>query len=176
MPANEPTKAEAVAVAVPRRLLKRRRVVTMIVLMIVTSGLYYPIWFLRRRAALNQLDSPRKLRAWPFLILLALAVSQAVLAVATGEARIEETIGVGAALLLTLTQLGVAILMWFQCFFIKEILEDHLGGPTNRRQDPFSPEKVKVSGLLTFFFLIFYLQYVINRHIAALTSIQAEAV
>jgi len=33
----------------------------------VTFGFYYPAWFLVRRAALNSLDSPRKLHRWPFI-------------------------------------------------------------------------------------------------------------
>jgi hypothetical protein len=36
---------------VPPSGLKRRSVVLMIVLTIVSFGLYYPMWFLRRRAA-----------------------------------------------------------------------------------------------------------------------------
>ena|SRR2546423_7043122 len=51
--------------------LKRRSVVLMIVFAILTFSFYYPIWFLRRRTALNQLDSPRKLRLWPFVVCLA---------------------------------------------------------------------------------------------------------
>ena len=58
--------------------LKRRSVLLMIVLMILTFGLYLSIWFLRRRKALNQLDSPRKLAWWPFLafaVVIGLAVA-----------------------------------------------------------------------------------------------------
>lgn len=66
--------------------------------------------------------------------------------------------------------------MWFQCFFVKDILEDHLAGPENRIHNPFSRERVQLSGLMTFFFQFFYLQYVMNRHIAALTSAHAAAV
>jgi hypothetical protein len=47
--------------------LKKRRVVTMLIFTAVTLGFYYPIWFLRRRAALNALDSPQKIAAWPFV-------------------------------------------------------------------------------------------------------------
>ena len=41
--------------------LKQRRVIVMIVFMIISFGLYYPIWWFRRRAGLNRLKSPRKL-------------------------------------------------------------------------------------------------------------------
>ena len=40
--------------------LKQRRVWVMIVFTIVSSGLYYLIWFFRRRKALNALNSQRK--------------------------------------------------------------------------------------------------------------------
>ena len=48
--------------------LKRRSVLVMIVIFIATLGLYFPVWFLRRRGALNRLDSPTELRMWPFLM------------------------------------------------------------------------------------------------------------
>jgi hypothetical protein len=138
----------------------------MIVLTIVTFGLYYPIWFLRRRAALNRLDSPRKLRHWPFLVFIAFVVLQVLVGLASGSAPREQTIGAGADLVLTLLQLAVGILMVVQCFFIKDILEDHLAGPEDSISPSILVDRVKLSGLMTFFFQIFYLQYVINRYVA----------
>ena len=146
--------------------LKRRSVVLMIVLSIVTFGLYYPIWFLRRRDALNRLDSPRKLRLWPFVIVIAWFVFQFIVGIAAGSAPLEQTIGAGAALLINVVQLAVGILMVVQNFFTKDILEDHLVGPGDRVPNPLFVDTVKLSGVMTFFFQIFYLQYVVNRHIA----------
>ena len=146
--------------------LKRRSVVLMIVLSIVTFGLYYPIWFLRRRAALNRLDSPRKLRLWPFVIVIAWFVFQFIVGIAAGSAPPEQTSGAGAALLLNVVQLAVGILMVVQSFFTKDILEDHLVGPGDRVPNPLFVDTVKLSGVMTFLFQIFYLQYVINRYIA----------
>jgi len=54
--------------------------------------------------------------------------------------------------------------MIIQRFKVRDILEDHMFGPeddTSRRPI----DAADVSGLLTFFFGIFYLQYVINRRI-----------
>jgi hypothetical protein len=155
-----------VARSAPPAGLKRRSVVLVIVLTIVTFGLYYPIWFLRRRAALNRLDSPRKLRRWPFLIFIGFFVLQFMVGIASGSAPPEQTIGAAATLLLKLCQLAVGILMVVQCFFIKDILEDHLAGPQDNISPSLFVERVKLSGLMTFFFQIFYLQYVINRYIA----------
>jgi len=145
-------------------MLKRRSLVVMIVLFIVSLGLYYPIWFLRRRSALNGLDSPRKLQRWPFLLVLAFFVFQIVLAIASDPARPEAT---GArSFLFSLVRLAVALLIVVQCFIIKDILEDHLAGPGDSISSSVRADSVRLSGLMTFFFQILYLQYVINRHIA----------
>jgi len=144
--------------------LKRRSVILMILLSIVTFGLYYPIWFLRRREALNRLDSPRKLGLSPFVISLAWFVCQFIIGIATASTPARRSIDDGA-LILNLIQLGVGILMVVQCFFTRDILEDHLAGPGDHVPSPLSVEAVKLSGPMTFFFQIFYLQYVINRYI-----------
>jgi hypothetical protein len=145
--------------------LKRRSVILMIVLTIVTFGLYYPVWFLRRRAALNQLDAPRKLPLWPFLLFLAFVVIRLVVSIASGSSPREQTIGEGAAALLSLGQLAVGIVIVVQSFFIKDILEGHLAGPGDDASSSILSNSVRLSGLMTFFFGIFYLQYVINRDI-----------
>src|SRR6266566_1911660 len=111
METNPYTPPKAAVADVSPTGLRRRSVVLMIVLTVVTFGLYYPIWFLRRRAALNRLDSPRKLPRWPFLLFLAFFVLQFIVSIASGSAPPEQTIGSGAALLLSLAQLAVGILM-----------------------------------------------------------------
>ena len=150
----------------PPIAFKRRSIFLMIVLTVVTFGLYYPAWFLRRRAALNRLDSPRKLQLWPFLIFLAFWLLQVIIAIASGSESPEQTLGAGASLFLRLARLAVGILMVAQCFFIKDILEDHLAGPEDNVSSSILLGRVSLSGLMTFFFQIFYLQYAINRHIA----------
>jgi uncharacterized protein DUF4234 len=145
---------------------KRRSVILMILLSIVTFGLYFPIWFLRRRAALNRLDSPRKLRLWPFVIAVTWFVFQFIVRIAAGSAPLAQAIDEGAALLLSLVRFAVGILMLVQSFFTKDILEDHLAGPGDQVPNPLLVDTVKLSGVMTFFFQIFYLQYVINRYIA----------
>lgn len=147
-------------------IFKRRSVLLMVVLTLVTFGLYYPLWFLRRRAALNRLDSPRKLQRWPFLIFLAFLLLQFVIVVASGSDSPEQVIGAGGSLLLRFCRLAVGLLMVVQCFFIKDILEDHLAGPEDNVASPIRFDTVRLSGLMTLFFQIFYLQHVINRHIA----------
>jgi len=146
--------------------LKRRSVVLMIVFTLVTLGMYYPIWFFRRRRALNSLNSSRKLRLWPLLAFCVVYALEFAVGFASGEGSPEQTIGPSAVKLLDLLQLIVGIFMLFQCFIIKDILEDHLTEPEDPAARRLFVERVKLSGLLTFFFGIFYLQYVINRDIA----------
>jgi hypothetical protein len=146
--------------------LGRRRVIVMIVLTIVTFGLYYPIWFFRRRGALNRLNSPRKLRLWPFTIFCTVTVVDVVVVIASGPGLPAGTIGAAAADLLRLARLAAGVLMLVQCFLTKDILEDHLAGPEDDVSHSLFVERVKLSGLMTFFFQIFYLQYVINHYLA----------
>lgn len=147
------------------RGLWRRNIVLMIVLTLVSFGLYYPFWFLRRRAALNGLDAPRKLPLWPFLIILAYSVMNLGEVIAFGDVPDVQTLGAGGALLLLLVRLAVGVLIIVQCFLIKDILEDHLAGPEDQVPSPLLSNRVQLSGLLTFLFGIFYLQHIINREI-----------
>jgi hypothetical protein len=160
-----PPKASVADPAGPGTGLKRRRVIVMIVLTMVTLGLYYPIWFFRRRGALNRLNSPRKLRLWPLTIFCTVTAVDVVVAVASAPGPPAETIGDPAATLLGLVRFATGILMLVQCFFTKDILEDHLAGPEDDGSHSLFVERVKLSGLMTFFFQIFYLQYVINLHL-----------
>jgi len=145
--------------------LKRRSVVLMIVLTLLTFGVYYPIWFLRRRSGLNRLNSPRKLQLWPFVIVVLWFACQFIAGIVAGLNG--QPIGGSLALVFNIVQLAVGILLLVQSFFTKDILEDHLSGPGDDIPNPLFAETVKLSGVMTFFFQIFYLQYVINRHIAA---------
>jgi len=146
--------------------LKRRRVVVMLLFFVVSFGLYYPVWFLRRRAALNSLDSPRKLRRWPFLAFIAYWALAFMVGLARGAAPQDATLGGGPDMLFVVVRLTVGILMVVQCFFVKDILEDHLAGREDTSLPSMLAERIELSGLMTFFFQIFYLQYVINRHLA----------
>lgn len=142
--------------------LKRRRVVTMLVFTFLSLGIYYLVWFYRRRSGLNRLNSPRKIALWPLLLLTALFAAQVILGVMAGGAPVNEFLGPGLTVVFQIVQLAVGIVMIVQCFRIKDIIEDHAtpDGP----QELFV-ERVKLSGLMTFFFSIFYLQWAINRYV-----------
>jgi hypothetical protein len=158
-----PPKAAVADVPAPTGL-KRRRVITMFAFVFLTLGIYYMVWFFRRRTALNQLNSPRKLQLWPLLAFTSDYVLEIGFAVAAGEQPIEVAFGPSVAGLLTLVRLAVGVVMIWQCFIIKDIIEDH-STPADAGLPMFVVERVKLSGLATFFFSIFYLQYAINRHI-----------
>jgi len=143
--------------------LKRRRVLVMILFMIVTLGLYYPVWWFRRRPGLNRLNSPTKLAAWPLILLAALFAIQFVVGLVSGASPVEDVIGTNAALFLLLCRLGVGIVMIVQTFRVKDIIEDHAS--PDAEGGPMFVEQVRLSGLLTFFFSIFYLQWAINRYV-----------
>ena len=162
MDANPYAPPTAAVADFSRVALKRRSVLLMIVLTIVTLGFYVPIWFLRRREAFNQMDSPHKLAVWPFaawIAVLVVDVMRVLLIIVQGP----ETVSPGLVLILSLIRLGLAINLIVQCFKTKNILEDHLAGPADG--SGMFTEHVKLSGLMTFFFQSLYLQYIINRDI-----------
>jgi hypothetical protein len=142
--------------------LKQRRVVVMIVFMLISFGLYYPIWWFRRRAGLNRLNSPKKLAAWPLILLAALFVVQVGLGLVAGPTPLEQVIGDGGALLVAVFQLAIGILMIVQAFRVKDMIEDHATPEAD--SGPFIA-RVELSGLMTFFFSVFYLQWAINRYV-----------
>jgi hypothetical protein len=160
-----PPKAAVADVAAPTGL-KRRRVITMIAFVFLTLGIYYMVWFFRRRGGLNQLNSSRKLELWPLLAFTADYVVEIGFGLAAGEQPVEVAFGPTAAGLLTLARLAVGVVMIWQCFIIRDIIEDHVAPADASLQPMFAVERVRqLSGLATFFFSIFYLQYAINRYI-----------
>ena len=115
-------------------------------------------------------DSPKKLALWPFVVALAwftfafgfgfiLGVARAL--EGSGEVMSPET-----QLILSIVRLAVGVLMLFQCFRTKDILEDHFAGPGDQVASPMFADAYRLSGVMTFFFQIFYLQYAINRYLA----------
>lgn len=146
--------------------LKRRSVWLMIVFVFATLGLYYLIWFFRRRAGLNRLNSPRKLPLWPLYSVIALWVVQFTVGIIAGERPTEDVLGAGGALALVLFQFAVGVTMIVQCFHIKDMIEDHTAPQADSSM---FTERVKLSGIMTFFFSIFYLQWAINRYIVPAT-------
>jgi hypothetical protein len=138
----------------------------MIAFIFLTLGIYYMVWFFRRRTALNQLNSPRKLPLWPLLVFTVDFVIEVGFGIAAGDVPLDVAFGPGVAGLLALARLVAGILMIWQCFVIKDIIEDH-ATPDDAGLQPMFVQRVKLSGVATFFLSIFYLQYAINRYIVS---------
>jgi len=60
-------------------------------------------------------------------------------------------------------QLVVAIVMLVMTFRVKDMIEDHATPDVD--SGTMFVEHVKLSGLMTFFFSIYYLQWAINRYV-----------
>jgi hypothetical protein len=144
--------------------LKQRRVLVMIVFAIISLGVYYLVWWFRRRPALNRLNSPRKLPLWPPLLVVVLWMIQFRVGFLTQTNPGVEVISPAASTLLMLFQFAVWLIMIIQTFTIKHIIEDH-AATTDGDSGPISGGQVQLSGLMTFFFSIFYLQWAINRYV-----------
>ena len=139
---------------------KKRSVLAMILFTFLSLGLYHIVWWFRRRPRFNNLNSPRKLPILPLLLIVASWIYSAVIGFNRGATGREPGT---PEMLLQFFQLMLGITMIVYCFWAKEIIEDHA------RPDPDSGPmfgtEVKLSGLMTFFFSIFYLQWAINRYI-----------
>jgi hypothetical protein len=146
--------------------LKRRSVVVMIVFTIITLGVYYLVWWFRRRSGLNRLNSEKKLALWPLLLFTALYVAQLVLGFVEGAAP--DVMTPDVEMLAAMFQLVVGIVMIIQTFTVKNMIEDHAAPEPH--SGPMFVEHVKLSGLMTFFFSIFYLQWAINRYVVGSES------
>jgi Domain of unknown function (DUF4234) len=147
--------------------LKERRVLVMIVLVIITLGFYYLVWWFRRRPGLNRLDSPQKLALWPLLLLTAQFVMQFVIGLIQGFSPEQDVIGETARPFITLFQFAVSIVIIVQTFKIKHMIEDHTQVLPSERM---FVERAELSGLMTFFFSIFYVQWAINRYVVGTPS------
>jgi len=131
--------------------LKKMNVLLLIFLTVITLGIYIPIWFLKRRKAINTLQSKKKLGSTVFIFNIALQSINLLyfLISLTGELpemsrEVERVID---AL--------IAIPLLVQSFKVRRIFHDHFslyfkGGP-------------RLSGLATWFLQIFYLQHKINK-------------
>jgi len=126
--------------------LPKTSVLVMILLMVVTLGLYIPFWFLRRRKILNQLSPERRVDGW-IAALVALYVGAFVLGLVAG--LVGAPPGQTFLLWARFVEVGRGILTLVLGFQVKAILEENY------------PDHI--SGVGTFFLSIFYLQYKVNR-------------
>jgi hypothetical protein len=155
-----PPTAPVADIREPSRGLKRRSVIVAILFTFLSFGLYYPIWFIRRRTALP---------LWPVALSLVVFVADTAIGFVAGLTQDPTVLDPQTDLVLTVVRLVSGILMIWLCFVTKDILEDHI---TDDGSGMFVSRQ-SLSGLKTFFFGIFYLQHVINRDIVATSGAAA---
>jgi hypothetical protein len=119
----------------------RIHVLLMIVLLVVTFGLYQPIWALKRAKELNALPGAERVGLWPIYYLLVDAVVAIPLSVLELPRQYDS--------LLMLNSLVYALLLLWVAVGIRRNL---------------AAQGLRTSIGFTFLFNIFYLQYAINRH------------
>lgn len=168
-------------IAPPDPPLPKTSVLLMVLLAVVTLGIYVPIWYVRRVKPFNALRSTVKLTGALPLAALALVIIQFGAAFMQG---ILEALGVArlAGLLSaygSLLNLGYAVVMLVLAFRIRDVLQDHLrarvadyGGPSSVA---LQAQVYSLSGVWTFLFNAFYLQWKINEFHRELTSGDDEA-
>ena len=129
------------------KVLKRISVFNVVMLALISGGVYIPLWFLRRSRELDRLKMGRINEAtcnlaviiWAFTIIFGVAIG-------TSQTF---SIFLGMKLFATLLNLVCGLFILSLSFRARAII-----------QEAFS---VRLSGLATFFFHSFYLQYRINR-------------
>jgi len=124
------------------RELKKMNVFLMIFLGLVTGGIYLPIWYLRKRDAINSLQSGEKLGSGVFVSVIVL-FGASWLIIFSGS----ESYG--------MLDLIAAIILLVQRFKVRRIFTEHFNVHLQRR--------ISFSGAATFFFGAYYLQYKINE-------------
>jgi len=141
MPPSGGSPGPATAGDISDAQLEKYNVWLLILVTIVTLGIYTPVWFLTQRRALNDLRADEKLTAGVFLLIL-------VFYCLSGAADSSDWTGVMGGVSGAIGLVGW-ILSLIQAFKARRIISSHWAVP--------------LSGVATFFFQHLYLQWKINR-------------
>jgi hypothetical protein len=143
--------------------LKQTSVIIVVLLTLLTSGIYFPIWFLTRRSQFNSLQSGEKLGTGIFVFSIVAFSAAVILSLYSGLAvffqPLETSAGQGpillyADLIANIITLIAIIPLIQQTFKVKRILHDHYHGHLK--------QEIHLSTILTLLLLNIYLQYKIN--------------
>jgi hypothetical protein len=145
--------------------LQETSVLFAIIATIVTGGIYVPIWFLRRRKALNELRSPEKIGLPGLLIALLGFVCNLCIPLVGSFAwgspvQAENNLGPLHPAVVLIAQIIIIV----ECFKVRRTLLDHLAP----QQEGMFSASIRfqyddmLSRMGTFFLGIYYLQYKIN--------------
>lgn len=138
---------------------KRTNVIWMIILTIITLGLYVPFWFIRQREAINNLHSPEKLYKNTFVTMFILSLMTLIVSILSPIVlRLIGYEGIGKDIdyIIKWINLIPGVILLFQIFKVRRIFIDHF--------NDYLKKDIWFSGLLTFLFHIYYFQYLINKH------------
>ena len=136
------------------KTFKKISIWLMLVLSIITVGIYVPIWFLFRRDALNRLSASEKLGSSAAIFVLVIYCISAIflpVRIFSSNANIIIALDMIDNLI---TLVGIIITLYL-AFTVRGILDEHYNEHLGMDL-PFSK-------VWTFFFTIFYLQYKMNR-------------
>jgi hypothetical protein len=128
--------------------LKKRNVLLMILLTLITYGVYIPVWFLNRKDSINNLNSKEKISAGPIIFLLIISIIYAIMLIPS-ILFTETSIGSIIDWIDIIINLAGSIIILIMSFKVRRILNEHYN--------------TKISDIATFLFTFFYLQYKINR-------------
>jgi len=157
--------------------MKKTPVILTIIFTIITAGIYYPCWFLTRRDQINELHSHEKIGKGVFIFGIMILSISLFLALVSGflEGMGEGfdtveflVIAKGVDGIDKLLSLVVGITLLVQCFKVRRIFRNHFNDHLGRN--------ISFSGLATFFFQIYYLQYKINRNEKIMSAIEFEPI
>jgi hypothetical protein len=144
--------------------IKKTPVILTVFFTLITAGIYYPCWFLTRRCQINKLHSHEKLGNGLFILGIVIYSTSLLLVCVSGIIEgIQEANGTTEFLTIAegldsvdgFLTLFICIAMIIQSFKVKRIFQDHF--------DDYLRRNISFSGLATFFFGIYYLQYKINK-------------
>lgn len=141
--------------------IKKTSVLAVIILTCITGGIYFPIWYLTRREAINQLHSSEKLGRDIFIagiVVFSLVFINSFYSVFSNldalQAGAEVQVSI-VDLIADIASLIILIPLVYQTFKVKRILIDHYNNHLQK--------DIQFSNIMTLLFLNFYLQYKINR-------------
>lgn len=136
--------------------LIKMNVLYVIFLSLMTLGIYFPIWILKRQKALDNLQSNEKIGvAVPVTVILLLSFA-VLFYLKAGFVKIDDISASNS--FETLAAVSDAIggfTLLFLCFKCRRILDEHF--------NDYLQKSIRFSMVATFFFGVYYLQYKINR-------------
>jgi len=128
--------------------LQKKNVLLVILCVLITYGIYIPVWFLNRKDTFNDLNSKEKLSNGPIIFLLIIFILSAIMLIPS-ILFIETEPGIMIDALNRIITLVGGIIILVLSFKVRKILSEHY--------------KTNLLGVTTFFFTLFYLQYKINQ-------------